>query len=170
MSSQQSDSTQRRPQHTFTTLGVLQSAARGLAGGLVATAIMTLYRFPVFRALPPTAEFWAEYVGGGEPEQYPIEGLVLHFAYGGVAGGLFGLGVSLVDVRTERSRRFITVALAVGYGLLLSAFGTRVIFRRLLGEKPDEDERLVFHIGHVIYGLTLGTWLNSRERSGEVYE
>lgn len=170
MSSQQSDSTPRRPQRTLTTMGVLRVAARGLVGGLVATVLMTLYRFPLFRALPPTSEFWAMYVGGGEPEQYPIEGLVLHFAYGGVAGGLFGLGFSLVDVRSERSQQFSAVALAVGYSLLLSAFGTRVIFRRLLGEEPDADERMVFHIGHVIYGLTLGTWLYSRERSGEVYE
>jgi hypothetical protein len=26
----------------------------------------------------------------------------------------------------------------------------------------DADERLVFHVGHLVYGLTLGTWLGSR--------
>lgn len=170
MSSQQSDATQGRPRHTLTTLGILQSAGRGVVGGLVATVLMTLYRFPTFRALPPTAEFWAMYVAGGEPEQYPVEGLVLHFLYGGVAGGLLGLAFSLVDVRTARTRRFTAVALAVGYSLLLSVFGTRVVFRRLLGEELDDDERMVFHIGHVVYGLSLGTWLQSREEPGEVYE
>lgn len=170
MNAPRSDSDSSRPQRTLTTLGLLQSAKRGLVGGLVATVLMTLYRFPVFRALPPTSEFWVRYVAGGEAEQYPVEGLLLHFAYGGVAGGLFGLAFSPLDVRTERSRRFVAVALAVGYSLLLSVFGTRVVFRRLLDEELDDDERLVFHVGHVVYGLSLGTWLQSRERRGEVYE
>jgi len=29
---------------------------------------------------------------------------------------------------------------------------------------------VIFHVGHVIYGLTLGTWIGFRERKGEVYE
>jgi hypothetical protein len=170
MASQQGDLTQPRSRHTLTTLGVLRSAGRGVVGGLVATVLMTLYRFPAFRALPPTSEFWAMYVAGGEPEQYPVEGLILHFLYGGAAGGLLGLAFSLVDVRTARSRRFGALGLAVGYSLLLSVFGTRVVFRRLLGEELDDDERMVFHVGHLVYGLSLGTWLQSREEPGDVYE
>jgi len=170
MNSSLSDSEPPRLQRTPTVVGVLHAAARGVLGGLVATVLMTLYRFPLFRALPPTAEFWAMYVAGGEPEQYPAKGLLLHLLYGGVGGGIFGLGFSLVDVRTERNRRFSAVALSVAYSIALSVFGTRVIFRRLLDEELEADERLVFHVGHVIYGLTLGTWLSSRERSGEVYE
>ncbi|MBP1987443.1 hypothetical protein [Halolamina salifodinae] len=170
MTGQQSDTAQRSARHTLTTLGVLRSAGRGVVGGLVATVLMTLYRFPTFRAVPPTAEFWATYVAGGRAEEYPIEGLALHLLYGGAAGGLLGLAFSLVDVRTARSRRFTAVTLAVGYSLLLSVFGTRVVFRRLLGEELDDGERMVFHTGHVIFGLSLGTWLQSREGRGEVYE
>lgn len=143
---------------------------RGVVGGLIATALMTLYRFPVFRALPPTSEFWAAFVGGGEPEQYPLEGLLLHFLYGGAAGGVFGIGFSLIDFRSERDRRLGAIGLSFVYGLVLSVFGTRVIFRHLLKEELEPDEGVVFHVGHVIYGLTLGTWLSSSERIGEVYD
>ena len=124
---------------------------------------MTLSRLPLFRTLPPSAELWARYVVGGEPEQYSVEGFVLHLLHGGVGGGLFGLGFSLVDGRTERRRRFSVVALGVVYSLTLSVFGSRVVFRRLLGTELAADERLVFHVGHVIYGLTLGAWMSARE-------
>lgn len=148
----------------------LQGMVRGVIGGLVATMLMTLYRFPLFRGLPPTAEFWAMFVRGGEPEQYPVAGLVLHFLYGGAAGGLFGLGLCMIDFRTERDRRLGAIALSLVYGVVLSVFGMQVLLRRLLGEELEPDEATVFHVGHLIYGLTLGTWLSSRERSGEVYE
>lgn len=143
---------------------------RGIVGGLIATALMTLYRYPLFRALPPTAEFWSTFVRGGEPEQYPAAGLLLHFLYGGVGGGVFGLCFSLFDFRSERDRRLGAIGLSLGYGAVLSVFGTRVMLRRLLGEELEPDEAAVFHVAHVIYGLTLGTWMSSRERSGEVYE
>ncbi len=131
---------------------------------------MTLYRFPVFRALPPTADFWAKYVGGGDPEAYPGTGLLLHFLYGGAAGGLFGAGVSLLEFRSERHRHLATIGLSLVYGLALSVLGTRFIFRYLLDEELEPAEALTFHVGHAVFGLTLGTWMNSKERSGEVYE
>lgn len=143
---------------------------RGVVGGLIATALMTLYRFPVFRALPPTADFWAKYVGGGAPEAYSETGLLLHFLYGGTAGGLFGVGISLLDFQSKRDRSLGAVGVSLVYGLALSIFGTRFIFRYLLDEELEPTEAVVFHVGHVIYGLTLGTWMGSRERSGEVYE
>ena len=143
---------------------------RGIVGGLIATGLMTLYRFPLFRALPPTADFWATFVRGGEPEQYPIAGLLLHFLYGGVAGGVFGVGVSQIAFKSERNRRLGAIGLSMVYGLALSVFGTQVILKRLLGMALEPDEGVVFHVAHVIYGLTLGTWMSSRERPGEVYE
>lgn len=150
--------------------GILRGLGRGVVGGLIATALMTLYRFPVFRVLPPTADFWAKYVGGGEAESYPGMGLLLHFLYGGVAGGLFGAGIGLLDVGNERERGIITIGCSLVYGLLLSVFGTRVLFRYLLDEDLETDEAVIFHVGHVIYGLTLGTWISFGKRSGEVYE
>lgn len=149
---------------------VLRGLLQGVVGGLIATALMTLYRFPVFRALPPTADFWAKYVGNGDTEAYPGTGLILHFLYGAAAGGLFGVVISLLDFRSERQRSLGAIGLSLVYGLVLSVFGTRVIFQRLLDEELEPDEAVVFHVGHAIYGLTLGTWISSKERSGEVYE
>ena len=149
---------------------VTRAVVRGVVGGFIATTVMTLYRIPVFRALPPTAEFWAKFVGSGEAEQYPIEGLLLHFGYGGAAGGLFGLAFGRLSFETDVEKVRSGIFAGLGFGLLLSVFGTRVVFDRLLDEDLETDEALVFHVGHAIYGLTLGTWLSSREAVGEVYE
>ncbi|MFC4360116.1 DUF6789 family protein [Halobium salinum] len=146
------------------------AAVDGAVGGLVATVVMTVYRAPVFRALPPTAEFWARYVGGGEAEQYPAQGFVLHLLYGTVAGALFGPILEWATRRSPLGRDPTGVTLGVAYGLLLSIFGTRVLFPRLLRRGLEPDHALVFHAGHAVYGLTLGTWLTSRERRGRVYE
>lgn len=175
MASLSSESTRRDPEQNVgrpaaPRWNVLRAMIRGIIGGLIATGLMTLYRFPLFRALPPTAEFWATFVKGGEPEQYPIVGLLLHFLYGGVGGGVFGVGFNLIDFKTERDRRLGAIGLSMVYGLALSVFGTRVIFKRLLGKELEPDEGAVFHVAHIIYGLTLGTWMISRERIGEVYE
>lgn len=150
--------------------GLLSAAVRGVVGGLLGTTVMTLYRIPVFRALPPTAEFWAEYVGPGDAEQYWTQGLALHVLYGGAAGGVFGLLFSRLEFETEGERRLGGIGCGLGYGVALSAFGTRVVFPVLLDEELDPEERLVFHVGHVLYGLTLGTWLPAGERLGDVYE
>lgn len=148
----------------------LGAVVRGCVGGLVATAVMTAYRIPIFRALPPTAEFWARYVGGGDAEQYFLEGLLLHFSYGTAAGGAFGALLSFVHPRSRLDRELTTLVAGLVYGLLLSAFGSRVVFRYVLRRDLEPEEALVFHVGHVVYGLTLGTWIGSRERYGEVYE
>lgn len=149
---------------------VRRGLGRGVVGGLVGTVLMTLYRFPVFRALPPTADFWATYVGDGDTEAYPGVGLLLHFLYGGVAGGLFGVGAGLLSFRSERERGLGVIGLAFAYGLGLSGFGTRFVFPHLLDEELEPDEAVIFHVGHAIYGLCLGTWISSRERGDQVYE
>lgn len=149
---------------------VVRAVLRGVKGGLIATFVMTLYRLPIFRSLPPTAEFWAEYVTGDEAESHLPVGLVLHALYGGVGGGAFGLVFDHLAFDTEAARGRRGLAYGLGYGLFLSLVGTRVVFGRLLDEDLDADETLVFHAGHVIYGLTLGTWLGTQEGFGDVYE
>lgn len=149
---------------------VYRAIVRGVKGGLIATAVMTLYRWPMFRALPPTAEFWARYLGEGEAEQYPLHGLVLHLLYGASAGGIFGPIFGILDRRTGLRRARLGLVSGLAYGLVLSLVGYRIVFRRVLEKDLASDERLIFHVGHVIYGLTLGTWFGSRERFGEVYD
>lgn len=130
---------------------------------------MTVYRIPVFRALPPTAEFWARYIGGGDAEEHIIPGLFLHFAYGTVAGGIYGFVVSFLDVRHPALRERVNLLGGLGYGLALSAIGSRLIFVRVIGRELKSEHALVFHVGHAIYGVSLGTWMASREYLGEVY-
>jgi len=66
------------------------AALRGLQAGFVATLITTAFRLPIMRSLPPSANFWSTYVGSGEPEEYPVIGLLLHLLYGTVNGAVFG--------------------------------------------------------------------------------
>lgn len=73
-----------------------------------------------------------------------------------------------VETKGENSRSVI--ALSLVYSLALSVFGTRFVFRYLLDEELEPDEAVIFHVGHVIYGLTLGTWVNFDKRVGEAYE
>ncbi|MFC4440055.1 MULTISPECIES: DUF6789 family protein [Natrialbaceae] len=146
-----------------------RAVIRGVKGGFIATAVMTLYRLPIFRALPPTAEFWARFVGDEEAEQYPLHGLVLHFLYGAGAGGVFGPVFAVIDRQTSLDRERLGLITGLAYGFVLSVFGHRVIFVYVLDRELEEDEALVFHVGHAIYGLTLGTWFGSHERFGEVY-
>jgi len=143
---------------------------QGLAGGVVATAVMTAYRLPAFRALPPTAEFWATYVGEDDPEEHVAVGMVLHVLYGAGGGGLFGLAFDRLDFGTGTRRRWAGVLLGVAYGLLLAVVGTRVVFRRVLDERLDDDEAFVFVVGHAVYGIALGTWMVTRREFGDAYD
>lgn len=141
--------------------GRLRQAAitvlKGVVGGLLGTATMTGYRAPLFAGLPPTAEFWSQFVAGGDPSEYPVQALLMHFLYGAGAGGVFGAVAAAVDVDLLEGRTVTSMLLATGYSVLLSVFGSRIVLRRLLGIELSSDEALVFHVGHVIYGLSLGT-------------
>jgi len=147
-----------------------RTIGQGFGGGLIATAIMTAYRIPIFRALPPTAEFWALYVGEERADRYLLEGLLLHALYGGVAGAVFAPPYEYLRSKTTRSAERLGVLAGIGYGLLLSAFGKRVVFEYVLHDDLDPDGALVFHVGHAMYGVTLGTWISTREAFGEVYD
>lgn len=144
---------------------------RGLEGGALATLVMTAYRLPVTRSLPPTAAFWAEFVAGGDPDDHPLAALALHFAYGIAAGGVFALFLpSRVPVDGEAGRHGppspageVAATLAgLAYGLVLSAVGERLVLGGLLDVDPDD--RFAFHVGHVLYGITLGAWVGTRTR------
>lgn len=147
--------------------GLLWALGRGIVGGVVATVTMTVYRFPIFRALPPTADFWAKFVGGGEPADYYWEGLVLHVGYGAGAGGVCGAMFSRYVTRDPDRRAFRGVVFGTAFGLVLSVFGERVLLGRLLDVDLRPNERLIFHVGHLVYGLTLGTWIGTHGGLGE---
>lgn len=150
--------------------GIPEVIREGLVGGFVATCVMTLYRFPVFRALPPTAKFWAMYVQSGEPEEFVPEGAFLHALYGSVGGVAFGLLYTYLVSHVDADDRLLGVAGGLIFGGLLSLVGTRLVLAKLLDESLNEEERLVFHVGHLIYGLSLGTWMSTRQHRDEVYD
>lgn len=134
----------------------------GVLGGIVATAVMTAYRLPISRSLPPTATFWAKFVGSGEPEDYPLLGLHLHLLYGAGGGAAFAVLEERLPTPDGWSPEGATTLWGLCYGIVLSLFGERVIVETLLGQDLADHERVVFHVGHVVYGLTLGSWVGSR--------
>jgi hypothetical protein len=129
---------------------------------------MTAYRLPVSRSLPPSAEFWSKFVSGDDPYDHPVIALLLHALYGVFSGIGFALMAqsrepvedeSGVGPPSPAGEVRLTV-LGLGYGLLLSVFGEKVILKRMLGIDPDDW--FAFHVGHVLYGITLGAWLGTR--------
>ncbi|RQG92903.1 hypothetical protein EA462_01390 [Natrarchaeobius halalkaliphilus] len=139
-----------------------RAAVRGLQAGFVATVIMTAFRLPILRSLPPSANFWAQYVSGGDPEDHPVAGLLLHVVYGVQAGAIFGALFALQDA--ERSIEPEQRGLVWGgvYGMALSAFGSQIMLKEALDIRLENDELALFHAGHLVYGLALGAWVGSR--------
>lgn len=156
--------------HVPSTGKLIRAGIRGCVGGFVATIVMTVFRLPVFKGLPPTAEFWATYVSGEQAKSHFLPGLFLHVLYGTMAGGVYGLLVSCLDLEDPTRRELAGLLGGLGYGLGLSAFGSRVVFVRLLGRELRAEDALVFHAGHAVYGLSLGTFVAASEPVGEVYD
>ena len=146
---------------------VVSAAIRGLQAGFVATVIMTAFRLPIMRSLPPSANFWAQYVSGGDPEEHPIAGLALHVAYGVQAGALFGGLFALQDAERSIEPEQRGIIWGMIYGMALSAFGSQVMLKEVLGIRLENDELALFHAGHLVYGLSLGAWVGSRTEGVE---
>ncbi|SFS10784.1 hypothetical protein SAMN05216559_3805 [Halomicrobium zhouii] len=147
--------------------GALGRIRVGAVGGLVATVVMTAFRLPISRSLPPTDEFWRRYVRRDGTGSATVPALFLHLLYGAGAGVAYvALEPRLAGTDATRSSEARAelrgVVTAVVYSLGLSAFGLRVLLNGLLDEELAADEELIFHLGHAIYGITLGAWLGSR--------
>lgn len=154
--------------------GLAARLAEGAKAGFVATLVMTAYRLPVSRSLPPTARFWAKFVSGGDPDDHPVAAIALHLLYGVIGGITFGAITPFGSRRATRDeseetalREAVGLLWGVGYSIALSVFGERVVLERLLDMDLEVDERLVFHAGHVVYGLSLGTMFGSRTSEEE---
>lgn len=139
----------------------LRSLVLGLKGGAFATLVMTTFRMPISRSLPPTADFWAHYVGDGAPEDHPVPAFVLHVLYGVLGGGLFGVFYDRRVGRTRAGIEIVDLARGLGFSLVFSLFGSWVVLRRLVSMDLEADEALIFHVGHAIYGIALGAWVGS---------
>lgn len=137
----------------------------GVVAGFMATLVMTIFREPTARSLPPTSDFLSRWFGG-DSEDYVVSSLLLHLAYGIGGGVAFGLGWRRRGFETDEPE---TVGLVIGslYGIALSLFGEHVVLKYLVGMELDTDESAVFHAGHLVYGLTVGVWFGSRERDDD---
>lgn len=152
---------QSRAEHAF------YAAIRGLQAGFVATLIMTAFRLPILRSLPPSANFWAQYIRGGDPGDYPVAGLVLHLAYGIQAGAIFGALFALQDAERSIEPEQRGIVWGSVYGMILSTFGSQIMLKEVLDIRLDADELALFHAGHLVYGLSLGAWVGSRTEGVE---
>lgn len=149
--------------------GVAAATVTGAVGGALATAVMTAYRLPVTESLPPTAQFWAQYVAGGDPDDHPWPALALHLAYGTAAGSAFAVAFQRLRRRGDDCRRaYAAVGLGSLFGLALSAFGERAFLDGLLSADLDDVDSLVFHASHLVYGLSLGSWLAAAATGDDV--
>lgn len=148
------------PESTADT-GRIRSLVLGLKGGAIATIVMTAFRMPISHSLPPTANFWAHYIGSRDADNYPIIAFILHIVYGIVGGGFYGVLFSRTNSETRTRIELNDLIRGAGYSLALSQFGSRIILQRMIEMDLEWDEALIFHVGHLIYGLTLGTWIGS---------
>lgn len=129
----------------------------GLAGGLIATIVMTVFMMTLGDdSPPPTAVLWAKYVGDGPPENYMPQGMALHMLYGIGAGVVFALVVPLMGF----SLTLVTaVVLGLAYGLALTIVGMVFWMNLVLGMDPDPGMMATFLVFHLVYGSVLGAWL-----------
>lgn len=138
----------------------MTTVTAGLAGGLVATIVMTAVMMVMGDGgPPPTARLVAKFAGG-EPEDYAMPGMALHMLYGIVAGVVFALGVPALGVIDMGS---IGLAVAAGfvYGIVLMIGGMVFWMRMVIGMEPDTDMMKTFGTVHVVYGLVLGAFVGA---------
>jgi hypothetical protein len=137
----------------------MASVIAGLAGGVVATIVMTIAMMMMGDGgPPPTAALLAKFAGG-EPEDYAMPGMALHFVYGIVAGAVFAVGVPLIGL----SLGSIGVAIGLGlvYGIVLMIGGMMFWMRMIIGMEPDRSTMMMFSTVHVVYGVVLGGFLGA---------
>lgn len=131
----------------------------GLAGGFVATIVMTVFMMMGGDGSPPpTAQLWAKYVGDGPADEYMMQGMVLHFLYGTGAGWVLGLiaaGGLLLFTPLSLTNGLVNGGI---YGLLLMIPAV-VWFKAIIGMDADPQQMLMTTGVHVVYGLVLGAWL-----------
>ena len=137
----------------------MASVIAGLAGGVVATIVMTIAMMMMGDGgPPPTARLVAKFAGG-DPEEYAMPGMALHFVYGIVAGAVFAVGVPLLGL--DLGSIAVAVGLGLVYGVVLMIGGMAFWMRLVIGMEPDRDMMMTFGTVHVIYGVVLGAFLGA---------
>jgi len=134
------------------------SVLNGLAGGVVATIVMTVFMMGLGDdSPPPTAALWAKYVGDGSPDEYMPQGMLLHMVYGISAGGAFAVLFTVVGLDLSV---VTAVGLGVAYGLVLTVVGAVLWMNIVLDIDPDPQMIGMFTLFHVVYGVVLGAFIS----------
>lgn len=137
------------------------SMLAGLVGGIVATIVMTMFMMALGDdSPPPTALFWSQYVGDEPPENYMMQGMVLHLLYGTVAGGVYAVLVDLVDLGLSPEELVGGVVLGVAYGVALFVVAAVFWMNVVLDLDPEPKDIGLFLFFHLIYGVVLGAWVS----------
>ena len=137
----------------------MASITAGLAGGLVATIVMTAVMKTMGDGGPPPTAGLAAKFAGGEPADHAMPGMVLHLLYGVVAGGVLAVGVPVIGLSLGSIG--VAVGLGVVYGLVLMIGGIAFWMRGVIGMEPDRGMLVTFGTVHVIYGVVLGAFLGA---------
>lgn len=131
----------------------------GLVGGVIATIVMTAFMMVLGGDdPPPTALFWATYIGDEVPAAYVPQGMVLHFLYGIGAGGAFGVLIELADLPVTDFLLATTAGL--GYGVVLFVVAAVFWMKIVLALEPEPRAVGLFLFFHLIYGVILGAWVS----------
>ncbi|WP_435178798.1 hypothetical protein [Halorussus sp. AFM4] len=137
----------------------MASIIAGLAGGLVATIVMTILMMVIGDGgPPPTAALVAKFADG-TPEDYEMPGMILHLIYGVLAGAVFAVGVPLMGLNLESIA--VAVGLGLVYGIILMIGGMVFWMRMVIGMEPDRDTMTMFGTVHVVYGIVLGAFFGT---------
>lgn len=134
----------------------MTSLIAGLAGGIVATIVMSIVMMGLGGGPPPTAALVAKFAGG-DPDDYKMPGMVLHLIYGTAAGAVFAVGVPLLGL--SLGSLGIAIALGVVYGLILMVGGMVFWLKMIIGMEADAETMKMFGTVHLVYGLVLGAFL-----------
>lgn len=132
----------------------------GLAGGLLATIVMTGFMMALGDdSPPPTAALWAKFVGDQPAESYMMPGMVLHLLYGIGAGAVFTLAARAVGV--EVTELVTATAAGVGYAVLLTVVGLVFWMKVVIGIDGDPKTMGMFTVFHLVYGVVLGAFVGA---------
>ncbi len=132
----------------------------GLAGGIVATIVMTAFMMVLGDdSPPPTALFWSEYVGDGAPDDYLPQGMVLHLLYGLGAGVVLALALPVAGFATVGLTT--AVGFGLGYGVVLFVVAAVFWMNVVLDIDAGMSMVAMFLLFHVVYGVVLGAWFGA---------
>lgn len=139
--------------------GTTTAALNGIVGGFVATLVMTAFMMALGDdSPPPTALFWSKYVGDGSPDDYMMQGMVLHVLYGIGAGLVFGAGAVALGFG-------VTGGLVTGliggvvWGVVLFVFAAAFWMNVVLAIDAEPTQVGLFLLFHLVYGVVLGGWM-----------